>query len=344
MNSHPFNPIDKLKYIDRRFDRTFFISKKKEIAYLNIAKSGCTSIKTSLTQLRDKTSLAQLHDATLAEPHEKVHEPLYYYLYFLDVVKEDCNFLKDCFKFTFVRNPIQRAISFYKNKILAFDQDVTPYYESIGLKQNMPFEKFVAKLVTVDHSRLDQHLADQYIKVIDRRRIVVDFIGKIEEMDAHWQIFNDYIDEDLPMKRMNRTTIDSSITLSEEMITLLKKYFEIDTVLFGYEKSIPVPKEMKDLKEKIDKTMAENFTGKKMAVNGHSQNELEALDRYRKRKSLPPLNDDDIDTIKDMAIFLEKIEPKRALKLMSIAKKLRPKGPLIRKKVKEYEKLIESQE
>ena len=316
-------------------DRTFFISKKKEIAYLNIAKSGCTSIKASLSYLRDKP---------LNESRPNVHDPRYYNFYFLDVVKESSSYLKECFKFTFVRNPIERVISFYKNKILSFDPAVTPYYGGIGIKHKMPFEAFISKLVTIDHSKLEQHLSDQYLKVINDNNIVVDFIGKIEEIDIHWQILNNYMDETLPIKRMNQTKADSSFSPSEEMLLRLKKYYEIDMVLFGYDKSIPVPAEMKDIKDKIDKVMAEKFANKKIPVKNRSQSEFKALERYSKKSILSPLNDNDIDIIKDIALFLEKFQLHSALKLMSIAKKLRPNGPLICRKVKEYETMIESQE
>lgn len=54
------------------------------------------------------------------------------------------------------------------------------------------------------------------------------------------------------------------------------------------------------------------------------------------------INTDDINTLRDLAVKLEKTDLKASLDLMSIAQKLRPNGPFINKKVKEYQERLKN--
>src|SRR5690554_6599288 len=104
-------------------ERYFFIPKKGDVAYLSIPKSGCTSIKLALS------------DSRLLSKEKKgysVHNKDDYGFLFLAVVSESASCLNGLFKFTFVRDPIERVYSFYRNKIKIYDPNVTPYYENMG--------------------------------------------------------------------------------------------------------------------------------------------------------------------------------------------------------------------
>lgn len=54
------------------------------------------------------------------------------------------------------------------------------------------------------------------------------------------------------------------------------------------------------------------------------------------------LDSTDIDLIRDAALYLEQTNPKMALDLMKLALKFRPTGPMIKKKVREWELIADS--
>jgi hypothetical protein len=61
------------------------------------------------------------------------------------------------------------------------------------------------------------------------------------------------------------------------------------------------------------------------------------------KKNAPVISDADIDAIRDGGINVEANNIKLAIKLMSIANKLRPSGPLIRAKLAEYNKRVSNE-
>lgn len=86
-------------------------------------------------------------------------------------------------------------------------------------------------------------------------------------------------------------------------------------------------------KEDIDKISKLTFNKKSNTLVKYANRLNEKINTFEKI-----ISEKDIDTIKETAISIEKNDIKGALKLMKIAQKLRPKGPLINKKVIEYSK------
>ena len=61
------------------------------------------------------------------------------------------------FSFSFVRNPFDRLVSAYNNKVLELD-DVTRPMQEMGLRHNMPFAEFLEQTVNTEDDKLDVHL------------------------------------------------------------------------------------------------------------------------------------------------------------------------------------------
>ncbi|MDR9829332.1 hypothetical protein RCJ22_27455, partial [Vibrio sp. FNV 38] len=64
---------------------------------------------------------------------------------------------------------------------------------------------------------------------------------------------------------------------------------------------------------------------------------IRTFERWKKNK----LSELDVNDVRDIAIFLEKIDPVSAFKLMSIASKSRPNGKLINDKMNQYKVAVE---
>lgn len=66
----------------------------------------------------------------------------------------------------------------------------------------------------------------------------------------------------------------------------------------------------------------------------NKKNRLEKIVEFKKRDNED--NNKNVDFLRNLSLKLEKTDPESSLKLMLMAKELRPNGPLINKKIKEY--------
>ena len=135
------------------------------------------------------------------------------------------------FKFSFVRNPWDRLVSCWKNKIVEVGY--------AGMKnRHMSFDTFVI-MVTEGQwkSYHDIHWAPQTMCFPHK---LVDFVGKFENLQEDFNIICDKIGitcEQLP--HVNKTKLESSRHYTEyyndETRQLVAEKYKKDIMLFGYE-------------------------------------------------------------------------------------------------------------
>lgn len=142
---------------------------------------------------------------------------------------------EDYFKFAFVRNPWDRVVSCWRNKVSKSANKNFFQLPESKAKTLQTFEGFVDFLSTVDIKNCDRHIRAQSA-LIDLNS--VDYIGRMET-------FNDDVDYvfkklKLPEKEMVSRNVTSSETsykqyYSDDLASKVAKIYRKDIQVFGYE-------------------------------------------------------------------------------------------------------------
>lgn len=142
--------------------RTYMINYEKKLIYLSNPKVACTSLKANLFNCN-------------IEDDERIHSILCSHRK-SEITKKD---FSNYFIYTYVRNPFERLVSCYKNKVCKQKH----YYDSYLCGFILPdkgFEAFVNKVFFIPDCFSDRHFRSQYSLIYKKGKCMVDFVGKIE--------------------------------------------------------------------------------------------------------------------------------------------------------------------
>ena len=222
------------------------VDDKNKIIYCSIPKVSSTTWKRVLADLRG-----------LDKNIEKIHSKnLWRWLYQYSE-KERSKRIKTYFKFIFVREPLHRLLSAYKDKFMRRGtgcsrvarqqivkayrpQDYTPNYSDI----NITFAEFI-QYFSNDVPR-DQHWR-QYEKLCHPCVINYDFIGHLEtlEDDAPLLLKMAGIDDRVSFPSIHKSTSTDEVMeyysqVPTRYITRLGELYRSDFEIFGYDYLAPV--------------------------------------------------------------------------------------------------------
>ena len=155
------------------------------------------------------------------------------------------NEYKNYFSFSFVRNPWDRMVSLYCNKILSpntvdINTGVGVCFKRFGdtFYPDMSFSKFVKKIVSLDHTNLDAHIYPQHWKTCatGTQDIILDFVGKFENLNKDW--LHVCKTSGLPFKKLERKNqrkrYHYSYYYDTEIKNIVSEYWSTDINLFNY--------------------------------------------------------------------------------------------------------------
>ena len=91
------------------------------------------------------------------------------------------------FSFSFVRNPFDRLVAAYNNKLIEI-QEVPQPMQRMGLFHGMAFEQFIACLCSIEPELMDNHVRPQADLLFCDDNLVPKFVGRIEHMRSHWKL------------------------------------------------------------------------------------------------------------------------------------------------------------
>lgn len=146
---------------------------------------------------------------------------------------------KNHFKVAFVRNPYDRLVSCYINKVL-FPYRETRFIRDIpGMKKEMSFKEFVKIICSLPDSKADRHVKSQYCFLTDKQgKLLPDFIGKFEDLKEDFEkackkagIKNP---PKLPHKNPSKRKGNYKDYYDKETRRLVQKRYKKDFELFDY--------------------------------------------------------------------------------------------------------------
>lgn len=197
--------------------REYVINDDKKIIYLNNSKVACTSIKIAIfgfNQIKDDNSVH-----CILRSHRKD-----------EINKKD---YKNYYIFTYVRNPFERLVSLYKNKVCEEKQYFDDYLFGF-MSPDKGFEVFVKKIMLIPDFLADRHFRSQYSLIYKNGKCMVDFVGKIENIDESYKKLEKRFNLDsLPHYNSTKKT-DWMDFYSVDLAKKVYKRYKKDFKQFGY--------------------------------------------------------------------------------------------------------------
>jgi Sulfotransferase family len=188
------------------------------LAYLQIPKCACTTVKRAIASL------------DVAELPSNIHRD---FPAGLEKRESDINRERDrYFTFTFVRHPADRFLSFYRGKVLdKWDDVIGPTLEGMGITAGAGLREVLDALGRHDPSRWEAHVRPQHLYLMTRTgTLAVDFIGRVEHLHRDWKRICAMAGLELDLGHSNPTIRVAPLSISrqdyEDMITLLEPDFQ----------------------------------------------------------------------------------------------------------------------
>ena len=144
--------------------------------------------------------------------------------------------------FSFVRNPLTRLYSCYRDKVVNAAQrhdrcTLSPYRIHFG----MSFDEFVCRVVEIPDKSADQHFRSLSSFLLHKDRLLVDYVGRFEQLTSDWVAIESQFGISLPNNsgRISGAPVDlSNLPISKEAIKLVMKRYAQDLDAFDYRKDL----------------------------------------------------------------------------------------------------------
>ena len=216
------------------YSRSFFYDPNKKFLYISVSKVGNTSIKACIYSMPDMGDYRNVHKA-VHEQECRAH------------VSELDKF-KDYYKFTFVRNPFDRLVSCYENKLhgdkssvgvtikeLIYDRYMMGY-----LGKDRGFKDFARRVCRIPDKYADRHFVSQSFGMLDENgALIPDYVGKFENFAGDFEVVREKFDLP-PLPHYNKASKKKKNWMDYyDMDTAQRVYerYKTDIELFGYQKA-----------------------------------------------------------------------------------------------------------
>lgn len=214
------------------YRRSFFYDENKKLLYLSVSKVGNTSIKASLFAFPEMDDYRKVHSAVKQTETRAT----------VDHIDE----FQDYYKFTFVRNPFDRLVSCYENKLhtdresvgvtikeLIYDRYMMGY-----LGKDRGFATFARRVCKIPDKYADRHFVSQSFGMLDGDgRLIPDYVGKFENFAGDFEVIREKFDL-APLPHYNKTSKVRKNWMDYydlETARLVYERYRTDIEVFGYQ-------------------------------------------------------------------------------------------------------------
>jgi len=208
--------------------RHFILFRDIPLMYGRVPKVANSSIKSSLCKLLSEEPDGGIKTTADRFWSQNTHDETK-----LITTPQARRLRKTHFSFSFVRNPFDRLVAAYNNKILEIDDAPLPM-KQMGLYHGMPFQEFIELICKADPTRMDNHIRPQAEILITEKKLVPKFVGRMEHINDHWKRLRKRMKlEGLPtlgllpqknVRRDNRNDIGDYFKTSKLVDQVLERY------------------------------------------------------------------------------------------------------------------------
>lgn len=205
--------------------------------YIEVPKVACTSLKVAFAQL-----LGIPLDEAGGNPHEVVFPAP------PTSLSHSGQFYPGLFSFGFVRNPRDRLLSCYRDKIGGEVDGFTEFTDRPGVanclaqfdvfEAGMSFEGFVEAVASIPDEEADAHFRSQFTFLANQMgEIAVDFVGRYECLNADFDLVRQMIGlpyVQLPRLQAARSRVQYGDYFSPATRKIVAERFAMDIELFRY--------------------------------------------------------------------------------------------------------------
>lgn len=232
----------------------YIVSDEYKFVYLVVQKVACSSIKTALVPLFDLDTgqyETVRKDGSQGLRVHKLFDNSGYQIGKQQLTSELEGKYRGYFKFAFVRNPWDRLVSCYSQKLLDVKRDsigqtsnLSPSISGIELYNGMPFDDFVRAIHAIPDEDANLHFRSQWATVCDEDgSIMADFVGHFETLEEDFSYVAENIgvpELQLPhlLRSKNREGRSYYEFYNNRLAELVHERYTKDIGLFGYSFSL----------------------------------------------------------------------------------------------------------
>ena len=184
----------------------FIRMKRHNLLYGRVPKAANSSIKAALCRLlSERPPKGTKTTSDKFWQHETNQETE------LITLRRARKYRRSHFSFSFVRNPFDRLIAAYNNKVIEIEAPPLPM-QNMGIEHGMSFNAFLDILIETPFKHYDVHVLPQNQLLSIGNQIVPKFVGRVEQIDEHWAELRNILAqrgidvmESLPQKNVRRS-------------------------------------------------------------------------------------------------------------------------------------------
>ena len=157
----------------------FIRMKRHNLLYGRVPKAANSSIKAALCRLlSERPPKGTKTTSDKFWQHETNQETE------LITLRRARKYRRSHFSFSFVRNPFDRLIAAYNNKVIEIEAPPLPM-QNMGITHGMSFEAFLDVLIETPFKHYDVHVLPQNQLLCIGNQIVPKFVGRVEQINEH---------------------------------------------------------------------------------------------------------------------------------------------------------------